>query len=105
MLGGISEMRTQEDYEFVRAVIRQIIHQWDPFSLLQEGAPDDEFESEVSSLLAYIPKIRTTADATRAISSVFSESFEANQFTEEACADVGAKLFEALVAHKVVVAA
>jgi len=77
-------------------VTADIVRTWDPYGLLTNGAPSDEFDHEISSVVAQIPRIRSGKDAALALSRVFSSSFEPGQFTLETCADAGEKLFSAL---------
>jgi hypothetical protein len=76
-----------------------VIKSWDPYELLGGGAPGDEFDHEIASLVAQIPRIHSAADAARAISRIFAASFEAHSFTEEACSGVGERLYAALAEH------
>jgi len=89
---------TTEDYERAVAVVRGVLHEWDPYALLAGGAPADEFDHEVAQLVARSRGMESRADAARAVSEVFSESFEARHFTLESCTDVGNRLFAALSA-------
>ena len=73
-----------------------MIDGWDPYRLLKGGAPDDEFQSEILTLVGRVPDIRSPSDAAREISSVFSRAFEPQYFTPEACSDVGALLYSRL---------
>lgn len=73
-----------------------IIRDWDPYRLLGGGAPGDEFDREIASLVAQIPRIRSAADATQAVSRIFASSFEAHSFTDETCSEVGKQLYAVL---------
>jgi len=83
-------------YEQAVSVVRAIVHEWDPYSLLAGGAPPDEFDAEIASIVAQIPRIRSRKDAAHAISRVFSSAFQREGFTPDDCAETGAKLFDAL---------
>ena len=73
-----------------------IIRGWDPYGLLGGGAPGDEFDHEIASLVSQIPRIHSAADATQAIARIFASSFEAHSFTEESCSEVGKQLYAVL---------
>jgi Domain of unknown function (DUF1871) len=73
-----------------------IIRDWDPYGLLGGGAPGDEFDREIASLVAQIPRIHSAADAARAMARIFASSFEVHSFTEETCSEVGKQLYAAL---------
>ena|SRR5579872_5216744 len=83
-------------YEEMWDITAAVIQQWDPYRLLGEGAPTDEFDHEIASVVAEIPRIHSAADAASAVSRVFSSSFEPQYFSVDACAEVGEKLFSAL---------
>lgn len=89
-------MNTREDYRNAFQIVRSVIAEWDPFSLILGGAPTDEFDGEVTTLLTCIRGIHNSHDAAAAVSSVFSASFEPEAFPLEACSEVGAKLFARL---------
>lgn len=92
-------MKTRKDSELAVAVIREIINEWDPDCLLDGDAPTDEFDSEITQLVTYIPRIRTVDDAVHAVSEVFSRMFEPDLFRPESCSDVGLRLYDALLRH------
>ena len=91
-------MRNRNDYEKAIGVVGAFIREWDPYSLIEEGAPDDEFDAEIAKLVTYIPRIRFAADAAQAMSEVFSTAFEAELFSATQCAEPGEALFARLVA-------
>ncbi len=79
------------------AVVRDVIHEWDPYLLLAGGAPNDEFDSEIRSIVKQIPRIGSANDAAGAVSRVFMSAFSNDaRFSTENCAAVGAKLYAAL---------
>ena len=90
-------MKTRQDYERGLLIIAEIIRAWDPYDLLAEGAPQDEFVAEIARLATYIPRIRTIDDAAQAISTVFSEAFGPHNFGVENCREVGRLLYDRLV--------
>jgi hypothetical protein len=77
-------------------VTANVIRSWDPYGLLAGGTPLDEFDQEIASLVAQIPRIHSAEDAVHAMSRTFSSSFEADLFTVGICSEVGKKLFAAL---------
>ncbi len=84
-------------------ICRTVINDWDPYRLITNGAPDDEFESEIASIVGQLARIRSKKDAAHVVSRVFSSAFEPEYFDVEACADVGATLFDRLVDSKLVI--
>lgn len=89
-------MKRLADYDRAFAVVRDLISRWDPYALLADGAPADEFDSEVQSVVAQIPRIRSAHDASHVISRVFSSAFERSLFKPEDCAKIGRELFRTL---------
>jgi hypothetical protein len=93
-------MKTRIDYERAVDAVRRVIARWDPYSLLAGGAPDDEFDSEVRSIVRQIPRIRAANDAARVISRVFASAFEPSLFQPDNCVEVGHELFRILAEQK-----
>lgn len=89
-------MRTRADYDRAFAIVRDAIHAWDPYRLIAGGAPADEWDSEIASVVAQIPRIRSQSDAAHAISRVFSSALEPEGFGPEDCARVGRRLYSSL---------
>lgn len=86
-------LRNRAVWELTADVIRE----WDPYGLLKDGAPIDEFDHEISSVAADLGRIKTAMDAAHAVARVFSSSFgDHTRFSPEACASVGEKLFSRL---------
>lgn len=61
----------------------EVIREWDPLGLLASGSPIDEFDSEISSVVAQVPRIHSARDAAHAVSRVFSSSFDRSRFAPE----------------------
>ena len=83
-------------YQELVALVAGVINEWDPYGLLEGGAPDDEFDSEVLLIVAQVSQITSPGDAAQVISRIFSSQFEPYQFTPDACALVGKRLFAKL---------
>jgi hypothetical protein len=84
--------------EFDRAVnvVADVIRSWDPYGLISGGAPSDEFDREIRSVVSQIPRIASSNDAVHAVSRVFSSAFERERFGVNECREVGAQLYRAL---------
>jgi hypothetical protein len=91
-------MKTRSDYDQAIGVAREVIHRWDPYSLLAGGCPQDEFDSEIQSIVALIPHMMSQSDAIHSLSRVFSSAFEPEYFGPKDCADAGTELYDALMA-------
>lgn len=83
-------------YQQMWGIVADVIRKWDPYQLLAGGAPRDEWDSEISSVVAQIPRIHSAADAAAAIARVFGSSLERGAFTPASCAEVGAELYARL---------
>ena len=83
-------------------LVRKVIHQWDPYRLLESGSPGDEFDGEIMAVVRQIDRIHSATDASQVISRVFSSSFEPEMFQVEQCRDVGHKLYEALIQSDII---
>ena len=97
MAGDHNQMKKQ--YQELVALVARVIKEWDPYVLLATGAPSDEFDNEVSLIVAQVQKITSPIVAAESISRIFSSSFEPELFTPEACAQVGKRLFAELKRH------
>ena len=89
-------MSSRQDYDAVRAIVRRVIAAWNPYGLLSEGAPPDEFDEEVALVAARVPKIGSPESAAAHLSEVFSQQFEPETFGLDACRDAGRDLYEQL---------
>ena len=76
--------------------VSEIINEWDPYSLLETGAPSDEFDPEVASIISRIEEIKTENDAILIISKIFTKSFDDKVFSKNHCSSVGIKLYKKL---------
>jgi hypothetical protein len=94
-----SNKANRRKYEEVLAVVCQELAQWDPYSLLAEGAPPDEFQAEAAALVPLLLRARSSAEASLAVSQVFSKSFGESDFDQSQCDEVGLRLHAALMAH------
>lgn len=90
-------MHNRADYEKALVIVGSVVRAWDPYCLLEGGAPSDEFDAEIAQLVTHIPHIHTPTDAAQTISTVFSAAFEPGLFTPAQCTDPGQELFARLV--------
>jgi hypothetical protein len=88
-------MRTREDYDRAVGIVSGMIAMWDPYALLENGVPSDEFDDEVARVVAQIPRVASGRDMVLAVSLVFSAAF-GKGFSPADCEQVGLRLFEAL---------
>ena len=89
-------MRSRDDYERAIAVTAAILREWDPYCLLEGGAPHDELDGEIAKVVAQIPRMSNASDAAQVVSQVFAKAFEPEVFTPATCAGIGERLFASL---------
>jgi hypothetical protein len=92
-----SSAMKRKHYKRALAIVGAIINEWDPYSLLAQGAPEDEFEREIASVTGQMERVRSAQDAIHVVSRVFSSSFEPEFFSPETCAEVGNRIYHALL--------
>ena len=89
-------MQSRKDYDKAFAVVREMINSWDPHGLIASGCPIDEWDAEVASIVAQIPRMCGAIDAIHAVSRIFSSSIGSGEFSLDSCEDVGRQLYRAL---------
>jgi len=89
-------MTDRSQWKRIEPVVRKVVHDWDPYHLLEIGAPDDEWDREILQIVGRANRIASPADAARVISEVFTEAFHPEGFGQDDCAEIGKKLFSAL---------
>jgi len=95
----MSPIRSKLDYEHALDLVRAAISAWDPYRLVEGGAPPDEFDSEIAEIVRRSRQITTPADAVTVVSEVFAAAFEPKYFSGESCKAEGARIFEMLDSH------
>ena len=80
----------------IEAIVRAAILEWDPYGLINGGAPEDEWDSEILQIVGKVHGIIAAAEAAATISDVFSNAFQPERFEKQDCAEVGRRLFDAL---------
>jgi len=92
----MNKKELKEKYFDLFKHVSETINEWDPYSLLETGAPSDEFDSEIASIVARIKEIKTENDAILVISEIFKKSFDDEVFSIKHCSLVGIKLYKKL---------
>ena len=95
-------MKNREDYDKAIEIIGAVIRAWDPYGLIANGSPIDEFDAEIAMLTTKVPRIRSIDDAAQAVSIVFSEQFEPEKFSPADCFEPGQEIFIALKQAKLI---
>jgi hypothetical protein len=73
-------MKTREEYDDGFRIVRAALASWDPFDLLVAGAPEDEWDHKVESILPRIQRARTPADVAREIAVLFGDSIGGRRY-------------------------
>ena len=89
-------MKSRADYKRAFGIVGDVVRRWDPYALVANGCPPDEFDREIGSVVAQIPRIKSNRDATEVLSREFSAAFGPAGFGLEDCASAGTELFESL---------
>jgi hypothetical protein len=89
-------VKSKADYGTALAIVREELRRWDPYSLLESGAPRDELDSEAALIVARLQGVRSESQLTDAISSVFGKCFEPAHFPLAACAQVSGRIYARL---------
>ncbi len=92
-----AEKRKEElgDRYQIYRIVKAEINKWNPYGLLPD-APHDEFNGESEELSKYIRFDSSIEQIARAVSKVFSRSFETPGFMPEDCLDVAREIQKAL---------
>ena len=59
-------------------IVQEAIHRVDPFGLLASGSPDDEFDSEINSIVKQLSRCNSSKDIAYTIARVLNSSFSEN---------------------------
>ena len=86
----------KHDYQEIVRIVIQALNEWDPYELIEAGAPENEFTNEATRIAAKIQKIETPAELARVILDVFSSSFGSDVFSTEECLPVASRIYRDL---------
>jgi hypothetical protein len=95
----MAKQRSTAEYGKTMQVISGVIRKWDPYNLIAGGAPANEFDPQVSSLMTYVDRFRSREDVVSALSSVFSRAYDPSKFTPAFCSAPGAEIHEELIRY------
>ena len=89
-------MIDQESWKKAVAIVRDAIHEMDPYDLIADGAPKDEFDSEILKIVGAIKNAQSEKEITNAISAILGDSFEPEAFKPRHCKKAGSKIYYSL---------
>lgn len=100
------QMKDRREYEKAIEIIGAVVRAWDPYRLMHEGAPSDEFEGQIARITAKSRGFESPEDVATAISAVFEASFGPNEcFSRKDCAVPAHEIFRRLHDAKLLSAA
>ncbi|MBP2110566.1 GNAT family N-acetyltransferase [Paenibacillus silagei] len=79
-------------------IVRQVIHEWNPYGLLPE-APIDEFDSEIEKVVQSLTVASTVEELAKSIQEIFSSNF-GEPFRYEGCFIAAKKIWEYSIEDK-----
>lgn len=68
-------MKTKQDYATGYEIIKRVINRTDPYGLIGSGSPTDEFDPEITKILAQSRTWQSPDDIAATIASVLEEYF------------------------------
>jgi hypothetical protein len=91
-------MKNKKQFQIAEKIIREAITRIDPYSLLADGSPDDEFDSEITAIVGQLNRCNSSKDVAHAIARVLNSSFCEKHQPEE-FEDEGLIIYKSLVQH------
>jgi hypothetical protein len=90
-------MKGRREYEAAVEVIAKAVRAWDPYGLIETGAPLDEFDGEISRIAGSISAFKSAEDVAVVVSRVFVASFgEGEHFEPSDCVVPASQIFQGL---------
>jgi hypothetical protein len=76
------------------AFLRRVLNEWDPYGLVAQGAPEDEFDSEREEIYRALVsgEVRSESALAERIFAIYTE-WLGNVFTLEECSSVARKIW------------
>ena len=68
-------MKNKKDYKENFQLIRSVINNLDPMNLIKNGAPKDEYDAEVSLIVAGLKNCKDVKDLQELIHDIFKTNF------------------------------
>ena len=91
-------MNKKNEYKKAFSIVKQVIAKIDPYSLLETGSPQDEFDSEVGSIVKQLPRCKSSIDIAHTIARVLTSSF-GDKFEPDEFKEYSEELFNSLKDH------
>jgi hypothetical protein len=72
---GREKRRLTRAYKATFLIIRSVINEHDPVGLMEAGCPDDEYDAEVTTILARLPRASSVDDVKMILYQEFDRAF------------------------------
>lgn len=93
-------MKRNKSYKKAFLELKKLIDKWDPYDLIKNGAPEDEWNFETTKILAGLSKCSSWEDTAKLISDIFSESLDDKRFSVEAYQGIAKKAYSWFIKFK-----
>jgi hypothetical protein len=90
---AIHTMRTRREYDQAFDIVRAAVARWDPYALLGGGAPADEWDAEIASLLPRLRNVKAAPEIVHHLSEVFGGRLGYSSLGVNECSTVAADIF------------
>ena len=68
-------MKNKKHFQIAEKIVRESIFRINPYSLLSDGGPDDEFDSEIMAIVGQLNRCGSGRDVAHAIARILNSSF------------------------------
>jgi len=89
----IHNKEMKEKYKQVFSLVKEAIDEWDPYGLIEGGAPDGEFNNEVEQIVPFVIKSNNADELAKNTKRIFDTMFEP-VFKIEDCKKVAKKIIK-----------
>ena len=97
-------MKDRRDYEEAFRLAGNVIRKWDPYNLIRQGAPENEFDGEIAKVVAAATRSHTPLELAQSMSQIFTDSL-GEKFTPDDCLYPASKIMARLRESKLIAAA
>lgn len=84
-------------------IIKKYIDEWDPMELLEIGAPNDEYDTEVEMIIHQLQSSYDVSQLAKVIKDVFIEMFYVDEeiFSNEKCMEIAKNILNEIKKYEV----
>lgn len=95
----MSNKTLKNNFKTTIKIITKIVNEWDPYCLLESGAPIDEFSSEINSIACQIKPNQTIDELSKIVLNVFGSAFGYEDFKIDECKKIAEKIINVINAQ------